>query len=353
MLVAGKESEQEGNLRNLTGGVEVVNLPEMGREISPLNDLRCIGRLLGMIRKFQPDIVHTHTAKAGFVGRVAAVLGGVPVIAHTYHGHVLRGYFPAWKNYLFRFLETNLSKRTDLLVTVSQQVAKELAEEQVAAAHRFEVVPLGLQLRSFLAVEPHAKLKNELGLSAQSRLIGAVGRLVPIKDLDALLQALALLQTDLPDLHVALVGDGESRAALLAKSQKLGLSKKVHFLGWRHDLGHVYGGLDLIVLSSRNEGTPVSLIEALAAGRPVVATQVGGVSEVLQGGKAGRLVPPGEPAGIAQAIRQELESGRSLPSSLREEVVEQYSPDRLVQRVDRLYRQLLARRKNSGLTLSA
>jgi len=216
--------------------VEILDLPRLGREISPINDFLCLGKLIRIIREFRPDILHTHTAKAGFVGRVAAILGGVPVIVHTFHGHVLRGYFPAWKNSLFRFFETVLAKRTNLLITVSQKVALELAEEGVAPASRFQVVPLGLHLDPFLIVEPHSGLKKELGLPVQAQLIGAVGRLVPIKDLDTLLQALALLQADLPDLHLVLVGDGESNPALLATTQKLGLSKRVHFLGWRHDL---------------------------------------------------------------------------------------------------------------------
>lgn len=350
LLVKGAESGTEGSLRELASGVEVSDLPRLGREISPINDFLCLGKLIRIIREFRPDILHTHTAKAGFVGRLAAILGGVPVIVHTFHGHVLRGYFPAWKNSLFRFFEKVLAKRTNLLITVSQKVALELAEEGVAPASRFQVVPLGLHLDPFLIVEPHSGLKKELGLSTRSQLIGAVGRLVPIKDLDTLLQALALLQADLPDLHLALVGDGESRQPLSATIRKLGLSACIHFMGWRHDLPHIYGGLDMVVLSSRNEGTPVSLIEALAAGRPVVATQVGGVPEVLQGGKLGRLVPPGNPTEMAQAIRAELAHTRGLPWSLRVELVERYSPKRLVEQMDQLYRQALARRRVSGLT---
>lgn len=321
----------------------------MGREISPWNDIRSVQELFSLIKKFKPDIVHTHTAKAGFVGRLAAMIAGVPAIVHTYHGHVLHGYFPAWKSALFRFLESFLAKRTNLLIAVSQKVAEELMEVGVAAASRFEVVPLGLHLRPFLEVKPHGELKHEFRLSATTQLIGAVGRLVPIKDLLCLLYAMADLKQILPELHLALVGDGECRSMLLAQAQRLGLDRQVHFTGWRRDLPYIYGGLDLVVLSSRNEGTPVSLIEALASGRPVIATQVGGVPEVLQGGRLGKLVSPGKPHEMGQAIRAELANKRELADALRLEVVERYSTEKLAEKMDKLYRRVLARRKNSGL----
>jgi len=351
LLVAGKESDDEGNLRNLTNelGVEVTDLPRLGREISLWKDAFCVWELIRIIWKFRPDIVHTHTAKAGFIGRIAAFVAGVPCIAHTFHGHVLRGYFSVLKNLVFRNLEQILAKKTDLLVTVSRKVAEELAQEGVAPVHRFEVVPLGLLLGSFLKVEPHADLKKELGLPEGARLMGAVGRLVPIKDLGTLLDAMAVLRKDESGLHLAFVGDGESRHALMESARHKGLGDQVHTLGWRHDLGFIYGGLDLVVLSSRNEGTPVSLIEALAAGRPVVATAVGGVPEVLEEGRLGRLVPAGDAVGLAEAIRIELGRSAPLSQSQREGIVDRYSPEKLVDRMDKLYRRILARRGDLAL----
>jgi len=351
LVVAGRESGDEGSLRNLTNemGVEVMNLSQLGREISPGNDLFCIWELIRVIRKFRPDIVHTHTAKAGFVGRIAALVAGVPCIVHTFHGHVLRGYFSFLKNMVFRNLEKFLAKKTDLLITVSRRVAEELAQEGVAPIDRFEVVPLGLSLDSFLKVKPHEDLKKELGLSEGARLMGVVGRLVPIKDLESLLQAMAILQRGHSDLHLALAGDGESRLALMDSARHQGLGDRVHFLGWRHDLGFIYGGMDLVVLSSRNEGTPVSLIEALAAGRRVVATAVGGVPEVLEEGKLGRLVPAGDVGGLAEAIRVELGRSGSLSQSRRKAIVSCYSPEKLVDRINNLYLRILARRGNLAL----
>jgi glycosyltransferase involved in cell wall biosynthesis len=343
LLVTGRESEAEGNFRDLSSqvGVQIVDVECLGREISLFNDLLCIWHVARIIRKFRPDIVHTHTAKAGFVGRIATILVGVPCIAHTFHGHVLRGYFSTWKNLLFRFCETLLAGQTDLLIAVSHKVAEELAEEGVAPVNRFEVLPLGLHLKQFLLVQPHGKLRAELGLPDTAQLIGAVGRLVPIKDLECMLSALALMGADFPDLHLALVGDGELRKKLYCSAKEKGLGERVHFLGWRHDLSFIYGGLDLVVLSSRNEGTPVSLIEALAAGRPVVATNVGGVPEVLEKGQLGRLVPAGDPEPMSQAIREALYQPCAPSPAQRRALVEKYSPERLVDRMDNLYRQLL------------
>jgi len=350
-VVAGKESDDEGNMKNLATreGVRIADLPLLGREISTWKDFCCVWHLLRIIREFRPDIVHTHTAKAGFVGRMAALIAGVPCIAHTFHGHVLRGYFSPLKNFLFRNVERFLARKTDLLVAVSQTVAEELAQEGVAPRHSFEVVPLGLSLDPFLKIDSHADLKKELGLPKKARLAGAVGRLVPIKDLESLLQAILILQKDQPDLHLAIVGDGESRHSLMESARQKGLGARVHFLGWRHDLDFIYGGLDLVVLSSRNEGTPVSLIEALAAGRPVVATAVGGVPEVLEGGRLGQLVPAGDSAGLAKAIRIALGRPGFLSQTQRREIVDCYSPEKLANRIDCLYRQLLARRGDSAL----
>lgn len=346
LLVTGRESASEGSLRGLAEaeGLVIRDLPRLGREISPLQDALCLGELGRILREFQPDVVHTHTAKAGFVGRVAARRAGVPVLAHTFHGHVLRGYFPWWKNLLFRRLEAGLARRSDLLITVSQTVAAELASEGVAPRGRFEVVPLGLSLRPFLEVGAHADWKRQLGLPESVRLMGAVGRLVPIKDLSTLLNAMARLKTEIPDLHLVLVGDGESASTLRSLARDLGIDSRVHFAGWQGDLRPVYGSLDLVVLSSRNEGTPVSLIEALAAGRPVVATAVGGVPEVLQQGTLGRLVPAGDSPRLAEAIREALADPRPPSATQRQGVVDRFSPEKLVDRIDHLYRQLLARR---------
>ena len=351
LLVAGTGTAREGNLAELARqqGVRTESLPLLGREISPLRDPVCLAQLRQIVKKFRPQIVHTHTAKAGFIGRTAALLEGVPVLAHTFHGHVLSGYFGFLKERLFRWIESFLAARTHLLITVSEGVANDLARLGVAPREKFSVLPLGLPLEEFIQIRPHGELKQELGLPAAAILVGAVGRLVPVKNLCLLVEAVALLSRREPRTHLVLIGDGEDRENLQNQAHRLGIAGKVHFPGWRRDLAKVYGGLDVVALSSINEGTPVSLIEAVAAGRPVVATSVGGVPEVLENGNLGILVPSGDSAALAEGLRQALARGQTLGEEDRRRVVARYAPERLVREMDSLYRAQLACCAESGL----
>lgn len=352
LLVAGSESEREGNLADLATkeGVKIRPLPALGREISPPRDIFCLLQLRRILRDYQPDIVHTHTAKAGFIGRMAGLLERVPVLAHTFHGHVLTGYFSLFQEALFRRLEAWLAARTQLLITVSEAVADDLARLGVASRSRFTIVPLGLALRPFLGVRPHPELKKQLGLRDGSVLVGAVGRLVPVKNLRLLIQAVGLLAPQYPLLNLALIGDGGEREALIASARTLGIEKKVHFLGWRRDLPWIYGGLDVVALTSVNEGTPVSLIEAIASGRPVVATGVGGVPEVLEHGKLGILVPSGDAKALAQGLNHAWQNKQGPVEADRSRVVEKFAPERLVRDMDSHYREPLALRLPTRLS---
>jgi len=351
LLVAGSESEREGNLADLAEkeGVKLCSLPALGREISPARDISCLVQLRRILRDYRPDIVHTHTAKAGFIGRMAGILERVPVLAHTFHGHVLAGYFSPLKEALFRRLERWLAARTQLLITVSEGVAEDLARLGVAPRKKFTVVPLGLPLRPFLSVRPHDELKKQLGLNEEALLVGAVGRLVPVKNLRLLIEAVRQLASRYPQLHLALIGDGEEREALAGLAQSLGIGRKVHLLGWKRDLPWIYGGLDVVALSSLNEGTPVSLIEAVVSGRPVVATSVGGVPEVLEQGHLGILVPPGDASALADGLRRALECRQGPEEGDRSRVAAKFAPERLVQEMDSHYRGQLALRQPTGL----
>ncbi len=348
-LVIGQESPQEGNMLPLATekGVVCEVIPGLGREISLVSDFRAFWGLYRLLREFRPVIVHTHTAKAGLLGRVAARLAGVPIVVHTFHGHVLRGYFGPLKTAFFRGLEKALALLTNALVAVSETVKQDLVNLGVASADRIRVVPLGLDLDHLAGTLPRGALRAQAGVPPDALLIGMVGRLVPIKDVPTFLQAAVLVHKALPNSHFALVGDGEERSLLQSHVAQLGLEKSVHFFGWCRDLAAVYGDLDVVVNSSRNEGTPVALIEALAAARPVVATRVGGTGDLLHEGAFGRLVPPADPAALAAAILDCLRdpaaaSARALAG--RALVVERYSAARLVHDIDALYRDLLAGR---------
>jgi glycosyltransferase involved in cell wall biosynthesis len=320
----------------------------LGREIAPLRDLRALAGLHRLVREWRPHIVHTHTAKAGLLGRVAARAAGVPTVVHTFHGHVLRGYFSPAKTGLFRRLETRLAARADALVAVSESVKQDLVGLGIAGAERIRVVPLGLDLAHLVAGLPRGGLRREARIPETAPLVGMVGRLVAIKDVPTFLQAARIVREDRRDARFALVGDGEERPALESLCRKLGLADTVTFFGWRRDLAAVYGDLDVVVNASRNEGTPVALIEALAAGRPVVATRVGGTPDLLGEGERGRLVPPGEPEALARAVLESLdqsEAVRRRAQAGREHVLAYHSADRLIRDVDTLYRELRAAKK--------
>jgi glycosyltransferase involved in cell wall biosynthesis len=349
-LVVGRESPREGNMLPLAAEKNVTceAMAGLGREIAPLSDLRALTGLHRLMRAWRPEIVHTHTAKAGLLGRLAARSAGIPTVVHTYHGHVLRGYFSPATTTFFRWLETRLAAAADALVAVSESVKQDLVALGVAPAERIRVIPLGLELDRLANGLPRGALRREAGIPTGALLVGMVGRLVPIKDVPTFLQAARIIRRAKPDAHVALVGDGEERPALESLCRELGLGERVTFFGWRRDLGAVYGDLDVVVNTSRNEGTPVALIEALAAEKPVVATRVGGTPDLLGEGERGRLVLPGEPEALARAVLETLEESEAAhrrAQAGREHVLKRHSLDRLVRDVDALYRELRAAKK--------
>jgi len=297
------------------------------------------------MREFRPHIVHTHTAKAGTLGRLAARLVRVPIVIHTYHGHVLHGYFSPAKTRMFVAIERFLARYTTCLVTVSERVRQELLGFRIGTPDRLVVVPLGLDLDRFHSGEEcRGQLRAELGVDAATPLIGIVARLVPIKRHEWFLEAARAVLHRHATCQFLLVGDGERRQELEEVAKRLGLANNVRFLGWRHDLDRIYSDLDLVVLTSANEGSPVSLIEAMAAGRAVISTRVGGVADIVEDNVAGLLVPPGEPALLAEAIHTMLtDSPRrvAMGKAGRARVYPAFSAQRLLHDIDQLYTQLL------------
>jgi glycosyltransferase involved in cell wall biosynthesis len=347
LLVVGREGPREGNLLDWARarGVECLQLHGLGREILPWSDARSLVEIYRLMRRFRPTIVHTHAAKAGLVGRLAARLAGVPVRVHTFHGHVLRGYFGPLRSRAFGLIERGLARTSSAIVAVSDAVKRELVELRVAPASRIRVIPLGLDLEPLAGSLPRGALRGPARVPADAPLVGCVGRLAAIKDLDTFLAAAALVRRARPEVRFALVGDGEERSRLEQVCRRAGLSDAVHFHGWQRDLASVYGDLDVAVNSSRNEGTPVALIEALAAGRPVVATRVGGTPDLLGDDERGLLVPPGDPQALARAVLDVLtrsDEARARAEAGRAHVLARHTTRRLVHDVDQLYRELLA-----------
>jgi len=350
MLVTGSPGQHEGNMADLAAanGVEPVQIPELGREISPLDDLNALVRMVQLIRRVQPDVVHTHMAKAGTVGRLAAQICRVPLVVHTYHGHVFHSYFSPLKTRVFLTIERALAKGTHRIVVVGDGQREEIASFGVAPLDKLVAIRLGLELGAFLDAEQlRGQLRRELGVGTDVPLVGIVARLAPIKAHEDFLQAAAEVHKVLPRVCFLVIGGGERRALLEQLAHDLGLNDAARFLGWRRDMPRVYADLDVVALSSLNEGSPVSLIEALAAARPVVATRVGGVPEVVLHGETGLTVPAARPTELAQAITtllRDWDLAQQLGSAGRRHVYPRYDSSRLVDDMRSLYRRELAAR---------
>jgi glycosyltransferase involved in cell wall biosynthesis len=349
-LVAGTLARGEDSMAFVAGGlgVEVVTIPELGREISPLRDLLATVRLAGLIRRQRPQILHTHTAKAGTVGRAAALLAGrarPPIVVHTFHGHVLRGYFGPLRSRFFGALERRLARDSTALVAVSPQVRDDLVKLGVAPPEKFAVVRLGIELDERIgSVNARAETRRYLGIPDERFAVGWVGRMTAVKRGEDVLEGFRLLRDRGVDATLCLVGDGPDRPQLERKAHELGIVRDTLFLGYQKDVAPLYAAFDALVLPSGNEGTPVSVIEALAAGRPVVATRVGGLPDVVRDGEDGFLVDAGATDDLAERLSRlaaDPDLRERLGAAGRARVVPRYAVDRLVDDIDRLYRSLL------------
>jgi glycosyltransferase involved in cell wall biosynthesis len=341
ILVYGSVEPGEADMGDLADAiVKKVVIPSLGRELRPLKDLRTAWQLYRLMRRERPAVVHTHKSKAGAIGRLCAFLAGVPVRVHTYHGHVFTGYFSPRKTQAFLMIERGLARLSTRLVTLSSGLLEELSQDyRIAARDRFAVVPLGLDLQPFSDCARHAgALRRELGVAEGTRLIGIVGRMVPVKDHATFVAAAALLAARRDDVHFVFIGGGELEAEVRSALERHGISGRASLLGWRRDLDRLYADLDVVALSSVNEGTPVALIEAMSSGVPVVGTQVGGVSDVLRGGARGRLVPARDPQALADAVDAALsDESRAHAARIREEVMVEFGSARLCRDLERLY----------------
>ncbi len=343
LIAYGTPEPDEGEL--LPGLDEPsVRVASLRRPLDPAADQRAITDLTRLMRRFQPDVVHTHMAKAGALGRSAARRIGARGIVHTFHGHVLEGYFASPSNAAFVLAERRLAKHTSALVAVSVSTRDELLGLGIGRPERWHVLPLALDLEPVTAgeVDP-VEARGWLDLPADVPVVGIVGRLVPIKNHVLFIEAARQVLLERPDVVFAIAGDGELRAMLEAEAHRA-LGERVRFLGWVFDLALLYAALDVVVLTSLNEGTPVALIEAMAAGRPVVATDVGGVAEVVRDDAKGMLVPSGDAEAIAQAVLRSLQArdGATKHPTPPPDATERYSADRIGEAMGELYEASIA-----------
>jgi glycosyltransferase involved in cell wall biosynthesis len=349
-LVAGSLARGEDSMAFLADrlGVSVVSVPEIQREVSFLHDARSVMRVAALIRELRPHILHTHTAKAGAIGRLAALSAGSArpqAVVHTFHGHVLKGYFGGPRSAFFREIERGLARASDALVAVSPEVRDELVALGVAPREKFAVVRLGIPLDERLGDSTSdLDYRRLYGIGKRAFVVGWVGRMTAVKDTAAAVEILHALRMRGVDAVLCLVGDGPDRERLEQLAHELGVARFCFFVGYQPDVAGFYRLFDAFLLPSMNEGTPVSAIEALAAATPVVASRVGGVPDVVRDSVDGYLFSARDVEAAAErlvVLARDARLRKRLGESGRARVLSRYSVARLVDDVDRLYRSLL------------
>ncbi len=351
-MIKGQEDPNEGYILDVTRDYEQAKLhifiPNLKRDISILQDMVALFKLMRLFYREKPHVVHTHTAKAGVLGRIAALLTAVPIKVHTFHGHAFKGYFGRIKTRFFLLIEQVLGRLSDCITTETNALRQDLISFKIAPQEKIKVVPLGLELDQFVELSSYrGLLRKKLGLQEHTIIVGIVARLVPIKAVDIFLHSAKRLLSVNDNVHFVIVGDGELRFDLEARVEELGLTRYVTFTGFWKDLREVYADFDIVALTSLNEGCPVSIIEALAAGKPVVATAVGGVKDVIQHGENGLLVAPGDTDGIARAFADLINSPskrQQLGSQGKKTVFERFTIQKSVDSMEQLYLHLLEKK---------
>lgn len=344
-LIAGPPLGGEGSLEDAaeTAGIAIERVPSLRRNPNPARDLAALRALTRLFRARQYDIVHTHTSKAGFLGRLAARRAGVPILVHTSHGNVFHGYFGAWPTNFFVAMERRAAHWTDALVELTPRSVDECLERRVGDRTQYHVIPSGIDVARFeCARERRAETRRSLGATDDRLLVGVVGRLEPIKGMEYFIRAAVAFGQRHDDVRFCVAGQGSQLEALRALAAPLG--DRVRFLGYREDVPEVMAALDVLVVPSINEGMGRVILEAGAAGVPVIASRVGGIVDVVRDGETGILVEPKNPAAIAEAleslhahpIRRMAMSSNALCF-----VGPQFSLDAMVHHIEALYERLI------------
>lgn len=337
-VISGPETGSEGSLLEEASNApyRLVVVPDLVREVSPLLDLKALLKLVQFFVRNPADICHTHTSKAGILGRLAAKMAGVPIIIHTPHGHVFHSYFSPAKTLVFKWVEILLARiATDRLVLLTRSELREHLEHKIIPAHQTHVIPSGVSLQQFSG-------GRRLKASDEGLTVGYVGRLADVKGPLDLVAAMSSVCTMLPHAHLIVVGDGPQRSEIEQAVSSLGLTNNVTLAGWQDNVAGYLAKFDLLVIPSHNEGMGRVAVEAKAAAIPIVATEVGGLLDLITPGYSGILCPPRDPRRLANAIVAVLtqsDCGRAMGRNGAREALE-FSEEVMFKRLEALYENL-------------
>ena len=358
-LLSGIDEGPEGNLhdRAHVAGVDLVLEPSLVRPIRPLMDLRCLVRLYRFMRRGRFAIVHTHSSKAGILGRVAARLARVPIVVHTLHSLVFHEYQEAWKNRLYISLKRLCAPMTDALISVNDKTTQGALAAGIGRPEQYVTIFSGMELQPFLAVRdalPSGDAKRRLGIPADAPVVGKVARLFPLKGHAQFFEAAAHIARAEPRAFFLLVGNGTLRAELEQRARALGLAERMVFAGLvpPEDVPACLQAMDVVVHASLREGIARVIPQAGAVGKPVVAFAMDGAPEVIRDGVSGCLVPPRDTAAMAErtlALLADPERRRALGEAGREFAAAHFRVESMVERIDAVYERLLAARGGSSL----
>jgi len=330
-------------------GIDVIQVPSLLREINPIQDFFAFIQLFRIIREKRPHIVHANSTKAGFLGRLAARLAGVPIVLFTAHGFFL--YEPFWRTeerFMYVCIEWLGAKLSDRIIAVCEADRQKMIAYSIASPYRILVVHNGLEFSHLVSARNPQRLRQDSS-EVEGKLVGTVANFYPIKGLHYFIEGAALVKQVMPEVRLAIVGDGEQWRELRNLARQLDLDPETLFLGHRDDVPELLPLFDVFVLSSVAEGLPFALLEAMAAARPVVATAVGGVPELILDGQTGLLVPPKDPQALAEAVISLLKNSsraRAMGLAARQRVLSHFTVDRMIAETEQIYRRLLAKKLN-------
>lgn len=343
-----EQADVEGQIQKAeTEGVRFYSIASLIRRVDPVEDIHTLWRILRIIRRENPTIVHTHSSKAGIIGRWAAWFSRVPIIVHTAHGHVFYGHFGTVVSKLFLAIEKLTAPITDLMIALTEGERQDYLEYKLCPIEKTVTIHSGVDIRKFNHSMPDkgeaATFAGALGLKSTGLVIGTVGWLLPIKGPMVLLEAMERVWRIYPDAQLVYVGKGDLLGELKARVERSNAGERVYFLGWRDDIHKVMTVFDLFVLPSLNEGMGRVLVEAMACGKPLIASDTGGIPDLLKHDRNGLLVPPGDAEKLADAILKLLgEPERAVRMGVYgREFCRQFSIEAMLQKIDQSYQKLL------------